>query len=255
MRQVFFLAGALLILLSLGSKPARASQRHFTYTYEVYTASAGEVELENWVTWLYTHGHNGEPSTHEFDFRHEFEFGITDRLQLSLYVADWHITDHTIDGERSHYDDAAAEVVYRLSDPVTNLLGSAIYGEVRGGKDLFALEGKLLLQKNFGKWVTAYNAVVEGKWVGDNLRERNGEIAQTAAVSYEISPRFTVGAEALHEIDLPNWEEAEPSVVWLGPNASLRSGRWYMTATVLARLTSNEAEPRVQTRLITGFDF
>ncbi len=32
-----------------------------------------------------------EATTHfnRFDFRHEFEFGVTDSLQLSFYVADW----------------------------------------------------------------------------------------------------------------------------------------------------------------------
>jgi hypothetical protein len=61
--------------------------------------------------------------------------------------------------------------------------------------------------------------------------------------------------EGLHEIDMPNWDKTEKSVLWAGPNASLRSGHWYVTATVLARLTNNEKEPNAQTRLITGFEF
>src|ERR1700730_14318195 len=61
-------------------------------------------------------------------------------------------------------------------------------------------------------------------------------------------------AEALHEIDIPDWDKAEKSVVWAGPNASLRLGHWYVTVTALARLSDNRAEPHVQTRLITGFE-
>jgi hypothetical protein len=245
----------ILALFCCFSAPAGADQRHFTYTYEVFTASKGEVELENWVTWQFHHGRGGAPDTNQFDFRHEFEFGITDRFQASLYFADWHVNDHPGGEDRVHFDDAALELIYRLSDPVNDFVGSAVYGEVRGGPDFLELESKILLQKNFGKWVAAYNATVEGRWLGAHLDEREGEFQQTAALSYEISPRFMLGAEALHEIDLPNWDKAEKSVVWAGPNASVRSGHWYVTVTALARLTDNRGEPNVQTRLITGFEF
>jgi len=232
-----------------------ATERHFTYTYEVTTAAPGELELENWVTWQFHHGRESEPNTNEFDFRHEFEYGITDRLQASLYFADWRLNDHPGSGEdRVQYDDAGLEIIYRLSSP-TDLLGSAVYGEIRGGPELVELEGKILLQKNFGKWITAYNTVLEGNWVGEHLEERKGEFLQTVAMSYEIDRRFTVGAEALHEIDIPNWDKAEKSVLWAGPNASVRSGHWYVTVTALARLSNNREEPHLQTRLITGFEF
>lgn len=211
--------------------------------------------MENWVTWRFHSGRDGEPNTNEFDFRHEFEYGITDRLQMSLYFADWHINDHPDGDDRAHYEDAALEMIYRFSDPVTDFVGSAVYGEIRGGPELVELEGKILLQKNFGKWIIAYNAVLEGSWIGEHLEERKGEFSQTAGVSYEIDPRFTVGAEALHEIGIPNWDKTEKSVLWAGPNASVRFGHWYVTATALARLSDNREEPHVQTRLITGFEF
>jgi len=235
--------------------PAEATERHFTFTYEVFTADKGEVELENWMTWQSHHGRGSAPDTNEFDLRHELEVGITDRFQAALYLADWHVNDHPGGADRVHFDDAALELIYQLSNPVTDFLGSAIYGEVRGGPDFLELESKILLQKNFGKWVVAYNGTLEGRWTGEHLDEREGEFAQTAAVSYEVSPRFAVGAEALHEIDLPNWDKAEKSIVWAGPNASVRCGHWYVTVTALARLTDNRAEPWIQTRLITGFEF
>jgi hypothetical protein len=246
---------AALTFIVCPSSPVYATERHFTFTYEVTTADKGELELENWVTWQFHRGRDGAPNSHEFDFRHEFEYGITDRLQASLYFADWHINDHLGGDDRAHYDTAALEVIYRLSNPVTDLLGSAVYGEIRDGPELVELEGKILLQKNVGKWITAYNAVLEGRWIGEHLEKREGEFAQTAAVSYEINPRFTVGAEALHEIALPNWDKTAKSVLWAGPNASVRFGHWYVTLTALARLSDNRDEPHVQTRLITGFEF
>ncbi|PZR73807.1 MAG: hypothetical protein DLM73_09745 [Chthoniobacterales bacterium] len=66
---------------------AGASERRFTYVYEASTAERGEVEIENWVTWK-THPSNNRRFD-EVDFRHEIEFGITDRFQASVYLADW----------------------------------------------------------------------------------------------------------------------------------------------------------------------
>jgi len=244
-----------LLLLVCTNVPVSATERHFTFTYEVATTAKAELEFENWVTWQFHRGRDGEPNTNEFDFRHEFEYGITDRLQASLYFADWHINDHSDGADSVHYDDAALELIYRLSNPVTDLVGSAVYGEIRGGHELFELESKVLLQKNFGKWIDAYNATLEARWSGGHLEQRQGEFLQTAAVSYQINPHFSVGVEALHEIDVPNWDETEQSVLWVGPNASVRSGHWYVTITALARVSHNPDEPDVQTRLITGYEF
>src|SRR3954469_1941951 len=69
----------LLIVTALGVSPALASSRRFTYVYEVTTSPPGDVEIENWVTWR----------TRKVDFRHEFEFGITEKFQAAVYLADW----------------------------------------------------------------------------------------------------------------------------------------------------------------------
>ena len=88
------LAGlAALVFLCSGSSVC-ATERHFAFAYEVTTAEKGELELENWVTWQFHRGREGGPSSHRFNFRHELEYGITDRLQASLYFAEWHISDH-----------------------------------------------------------------------------------------------------------------------------------------------------------------
>jgi hypothetical protein len=74
-------------------------------------------------------------------------------------------------------------------------------------------------------------------------------------LSYEISPAWLAGLEVLHEIDLPEWSEAEDSVVYAGPNISYRRGNWWVTATPLIQLTNIVAEVDFQTRLIFGFSF
>jgi hypothetical protein len=84
------------------------------------------------------------------------------------------------------------------------------------------LESKVILQKNLGPFVLGYNATLEATWEGDRLEERAGELAQSFGVSYEISPAWLLGAEFLHEIDIPDWSKAADSIVYGGPNVSYR---------------------------------
>src|SRR5438309_10406051 len=173
-----------------------SSARHFTFVYETTTSAPGSVEFENWVTWRRT----TEPARFDqVDFRHELEFGITDKFQASIYVADW---SYARDQDRSGftYSDSALELIYNLSNPAIDPIGLSIYQEFRGGDRLFEWESKLIAQKNFGPLILAYNATLEAVWEGEGLVERSGELQQALGASYEISPRISVGIEPLHEV-------------------------------------------------------
>jgi len=231
-----------------------AGARRFTYVYEATTAAPGSVELENWVTWKSSPAE--ERDFNSLDFRHEIEFGLTDHLQMGVYLADWGYREDP--GANEHgfaYQSSAVELIYNLTNPTTDLLGLALYGEVRGGPEDLELESKVILQKNIGRVVVAYNGTLEATWEGDHLEERGGELSQSLGVSYEISPAFLLGAELLHEVDLPDWSQAEDSVVYGGPNISYRRGNWWATVTPLVQLTEVASEVDVQTRLIFGFSF
>jgi len=244
----------LVAVLIFGTDRAEAGARRFTYVYEATTAAPGSVEGETWVTWKTSP--EEERRFNAVDFRHEIEFGITDHFQAAIYLADWgYVEDPAANEHDFSYQSSAIELIYNLTNPTTDLLGSALYGEVRGGPDELELESKVILQKNVGRFVVAYNATVEAKWEGDRLDQKGGEFAQSFGVSYEVSPAFLVGAELLHEIDLPDWSEAEDSVLYAGPNISYRHGNWWATLTPLAQLTNVASEVDVQTRLIFGFSF
>lgn len=237
----------------------QAGERRFTYVYEATTALKGEVEIENWTTWKTQRYEGGRGN--EFDFRHEVEFGITDRFQLGLYVADWKVLDNIAggeDGAQAVYEDTGLELIYNLTNPVTDIVGSAIYGEVKLGDQKFELEGKIILQKNFGHFVVAYNATLEAEWEGERFgyfNERKGEFQQSFGVSYQFTPNFLLGGELLHEIAFPEWAEVEDGVFYLGPNASFRYDRYYLTATALMQATTIAEEPDLQIRAIFGFHF
>lgn len=243
------LAATVLLTVSFS---ASAGQRKFVFSYETTTAPKGSVEIENWVTWKRTD--NAEGKTDRFDFRHELEFGVTDRFQVGVYLADWTYSPDDTE-KKARYEHSGVELIYSLTNPTTNWLGSAVYLEILGGDEVFELEGKLLLQKNFGPVTVAYNAVLEAEWEGKDLEERTGEFQQTLGVAYDLSHGFSVGGELLHEVEFPDWGNAEEGRVWAGPNVSFHVRNFYATAAGLFQVTDVADEPDVQTRLIFGFSF
>ncbi len=244
----------LLLLSVLPAVTAFGGARRFTYVYETTTAAPGTFELESWITW--STDKDEDSSFDRLDFRHEIEFGITDRLQAAVYVADWNYRDgRSVENRGYAYDGTAVELIYNLTNPQTSAIGSAIYGELKIGEDLVKLESKLLIEKQLGPLVLVYNATVEAEWEGEDLDERTGEFQQTVGASYEIKPQFLVGGELLHEIEFPEWGDGEDSVVYAGPNASARFGSWWATTTALAQLTDAGGEPNFQLRTIVGYSF
>ncbi|MEI6340039.1 MAG: hypothetical protein WCQ57_15895 [Verrucomicrobiota bacterium] len=249
-----------LVLLAVGALPRlEAGERRFTYVYEATTSPKGEIEIEQWVTWKTQREGGSRGNT--FDFRTEIEYGITDRLQLGVYLADWRVVDSVAggdDGAHASFQDSAIELIYNLTNPVTDLVGSAIYGEMKIGPEKFELEGKFILQKNFGPFVVSYNATLEAEWEGERFgyfNERKGTFEQTLGASYQFSPNFMLGGEFLHEFEISDWKNAGDSVVYAGPNASFRYDRFWVTATALIQATGISEEPDFQLRTIFGFHF
>ena len=246
-----------LVLLAMLLSPVdrlEAGARRFTYVYEATTSPPKTVESENWITWRT--GPAQQDRFNAIDFRHELEFGLTEHLQLGVYLADWsYREDPAANRHGTKFEDAAVELIYNLTNPTTDILGSAVYAEFRGGPEELELESKIILQKNLGQFVIAYNGTLESIWEGDRFEEKSGELSEALGLSYEISPRFLLGAELLHEIDLPDWSGAEDSVVYAGPNVSYRWGNWWATVTPLVQLSDVTSEADVQTRLILGFSF
>src|SRR5256886_3187626 len=162
---------ACILILAFSPSISFGGVRHFTFLYEAPTSARGSLELENWVTWQRI---TDPDRSDEVDFRHELEYGVTDKFQVSIYLADWFY-----ERDREHsgfaYSDSAIELIYNLTNPVVDPIGLSIYGELRAGDRLIELESKLIAQQNFGPLILAYNATLEAVWEGSHLAERQGE--------------------------------------------------------------------------------
>lgn len=243
------LAYFILGLTAVAPISTEAGARRFTYIYEATTGRAGTFDVENYFTFA-----SHTPDDHGFreaSFRHELEFGLTDKLQASIYVADWQYQR----GEGASYTGSAVELIYNLTNPVTDPVGLALYQEYKFGRRLFEWESKVIAQKNFGPLVVAYNLTLEAAWEDEGLREHSGELQQALGVSYEVNPHLAVGVEAIHEIIFPDWERAHRGVFFAGPNVSVRAGQVWATVTALAQVTNAGDEPGLQLRTVFGVMF
>lgn len=243
---------AALLALGFTATQLTAGERRFTYSYETTTAPKGSWEYEQWMTW------KSYDNKDRFDFRHEFEYGLTDTLQLGIYLADWRYEDVDGEGSEADYKASGVELIYQLTDPNKSPFGTALYGEVLVGDQKVELEAKFLLQKNFGPLIAVYNAVLEAEWEGESLSNLDEEKAvweNTVGLSYQVNPNFFVGVEGLHEVEFADWGSAGDHVFYAGPNVSFRKGNVFATIAGLFQVTDVDGEPDTQLRVIAGITF
>ena len=96
---------------------AYAGDRKFAFSYEVTTAPPGSVEYEQYVTWKKSK--KTDSDFDRFEFRHELEFGLTEKLQMGIYLADWRYQDATQSTMRSEQGHLARSRL-RPEDVVTS---------------------------------------------------------------------------------------------------------------------------------------
>ncbi len=225
----------------------RANERHFAFTYETDTAPKGSFEYEEQVFWERGSGFD------TFKFRQELEYGVTDRLQLALYFFDFE-HDQESGSSSTKWAGTGVEAVYQMTDPNKAAFGSALYAEAIMNDTDLELEGKILLQKNFGPVILAWNGVLEAHWE-NGYSDTVGVLEQTLGVSYQIRPSFSVGFEAKQEVAFENWSHSEGDAVFVGPNVSFRKGRFFGAATYLFRVSDVPGEPHLELGTVIGFRF
>lgn len=245
------------IAIASAPGPAHAGNRPFSFIEHATTEAKGEWEYEQWVTWKkYKRDDNAYEA---FEFAHEIEYGLTDRLQLAVYLARWSYSNGaSVERDGFNFDNAAIEVKYNLTDPTNDFIGVGFYFEYAGGPHEHELEGKLLLQKNFGQLIVAYNLILANEWEQEGSGEpweKEGEFSQTLGVSYQVTPSLSFGGEAVHKVAFPEWETREEHLLYMGPNISYRSKGWWVVFTPTYQITNVRDEPEFITRLIFGIEF
>lgn len=245
------------LLLALATT-AHANDRRFTYTYETMVLPKGVVEIEPWVTVKPSGG------LYSFDNRMEFEFGVTDRVQTALYLK-W-----AGDVGGMTWDGVASEWKVNLASRAVAPVGVALYGELGLSPTESAVEGKLLLDKELGKLLVAFNGVGELKIEreleleasGETEVEHEREVEQKNILAAAWRPNTTwgFGLEAVNANEWVMGEGHEETTISVGPAISASQPSYWAALTGLVHVgeVGDEGfempeQDRWEARLLLGF--
>lgn len=258
----------LVVLVSLTSlipvaTPAWAGEGLFSRVYTSETVPAKHWELEQAVR-----NRSGRSFGHysAFDFKTEFEYGITDNFQGALYINTGHISadgapdDDDVNGatgftrHNTFLQSISLEFVYRVWSPVMDPIGIAFYFEpsydfhdlhngLKYDKTL-ETEYRLLLQKNFfdDQLIVAYNAVAEIEFVRfDGQETWRGELDfnNEIGASYRFAANWYAGLELRNHNELGDFKHHEHSVFWAGPAIHYGAANFWATLGLLAQFSGN----------------
>ena len=234
---------SLLLILSVAAN-LNAQDRFFAYTYNSNVLPKGRIDLEMWHTSRF--GHKGQ-FYHAQDQRMEFEMGLGKNVQTAFYFNRFQkrFSEGTDGTTVSNEIGFSNEWKWKLSDPATNKLGLALYGEwgIKGGDEV-ELESKIILDKYIGKSLFAFNAIVEYEkefeWEDGRIKSDESEspIEFDLAYLYNLKPGWGIGFEIRNRNDIAKGKGWENSVLYAGPTINYRTSNWFVIVNYQPQLTN-----------------
>lgn len=232
------LAAAAAILCA--AAPARADRKFYLFTYQYATLPKGAAELETWIT-----REDDDSVARQIDgsLQIEGEFGITDRLDISLYTILEKEGDASLD-----WDASKIEAKYRLGEAGKWPVDVELYAEY---EQPFKVHGwgepefKLILAHDFGAVNVAGNLVFFKPVDDETGRHLAWEKEWAAGASYELSPRVNLGVEGHGSFT--------NSSAKIGPVLSYQAEKAWVALGPYFGLTSRDGD--VGARAILGFYF
>lgn len=213
---------------------AQAQDRNFARTYQTNVLPKGAIDLEFWHTSRI--GHAGQ-FFHAQDQRLEVEFGLGKNWQTAFYFNRFQTRYSTsADGTATSTEFGFSnEWKVKLSDPVANKIGFALYGEwgIKGGDEL-ELESKIILDKVIGKNLFAFNGVYElekeFEWQNGKINFNNYEmpVEFDFGYMYTVRKNWGLGVEIRNHNLVTKDEGWVHSVLFGGPTINYRSSRWFV---------------------------
>src|SRR5258708_35757647 len=191
LRTSVFLGCGAAIVTATQSASANPRPLPYTYPYETLPAEGAEIEQYIDLTPLRAAGPGGGAPVWDqaYQLQTEFEYGITDRLELGLYM----VFKNEVGGPLG-FDGIKQRLRYRFADEGEWPVDVGVYGEGAEFHDELEVEQKLILSKRFDKI-----RVMANFWFEQSLEHYEGALEGTfrpvGGVTGEITPNFHGGAE------------------------------------------------------------
>ncbi len=238
--------------------PAHAGEGNFGWIYTLDLQPKGSFEFEQRLQLT------RRQASGTYDYRRsrsELEYGLTDNVQISGYINATSITANrnytnpeacgvaassctagfgVPEGVTGRYSDAqidggSAEVIWRLTNPVTSPVGVGLYLDATYGRLANEYEARLLLQSNFldDSLVLATNVVYEAEYLKFLDRpSREAMVDVLLGASYRFAPRWSAGLEYRFHNDFLgyNLDQHTQTAHFGGPNIHYAEKNFWVTA-------------------------
>jgi hypothetical protein len=238
MRKIIFI---LSIIITTWSSDIFGQDRIFNYVYQSLVLNKGQKELEVWMTYL-----TGKSDYYRsVDSRVEFEIGLSKRLQTTFYLnysskVQGQMTDTLAVLEKESEFSLSNEWKFKMSDPVANVFGSALYGEFTISPDEFEIEVKVILDKKMGRVTQALNLVFEPEW---KWQARKNKIEEKTEYKFEINyglgvslgKGWSLGTE-IRNVNLIENDAWANSALYAGPVVSYSRNDFWINFTILPQV-------------------
>ncbi len=214
MKRILFI-----LSLCLLSQITFSQDREFLQTYQSATLPQGVRDIEIYNTYS-TGSTNYYRGLYQ---RLEFETGLTNHLQTSLYLNINTVSSATSDSSAVNTTTSfsvSSEWKYKLSNPYKSIVGSALYAEILVSPQEFELETKVILDKNLDDEIFALNLVNEfemesGRTPSDDHNENHPEL--DFGYMHMFGDHFGVGLEFRENNTVSNDKGWEYSTLFAGP--------------------------------------
>jgi hypothetical protein len=214
--------GALALAASMAAASASANPRPLPFSYPHEQLVEGGTELEQYIdftTAKASDSTSGHPAQYGmFQFQTEFEHGITDRLELGLYVTyapsapvDFSNTPRPIEG-----NGMKQRLRYKLDDTGAWPIDVAVYGELSETEREVEVEAKVILQRRFGIARIMANITAEQEFYYNNAHDFVFD--PSAGVTFEATPSIQPGIEWWMRAEYPEENPPSPRPFGLGPH-------------------------------------
>ena len=244
--QFFRSAGAAALALlgtSLFTPEAHANPRPLPFTYTSETIEKGGVEVEQFVDLVPLKGTSastgGAVTYVATQFQTEFEYGLTERLELGVYLtyvpslADSVASTATL----PEGNGTKQRLRYLLAPPGEWPIDVGLYGEIAENDREVEFEGKIILQRRIGNLRIATNLWAEYELYYQ--AHKDIVINPTLGATYEVNQTFHVGFESWLRSEWPNpaphprpWDLGPH--LYMGPTFLLNFGKfWWSTGLYL----------------------
>lgn len=252
-----FAAAVVSSALGLVALPALANPRPLPFTYPHEQLATDATELEQFVDLTPVRAQDassGAPRWYGLiQFQTEFEHGITDRLELGLYVtyapapppSDFSVADGVPNGLEGN--GLKQRLRYKLADTGAWPIDVALYGELSENQHELEVEAKVILQRRFGLMRIMANVTGEEEFYYDGHHDL--VLAPTGGLTFEVTPNIQPGIEWWMRAEFPEENPPSPRPFALGPHQyvgpalMVQMGPFWWTNGVYLRL--NELDHRL----------